>query len=263
MILATTLFNPTKISLFVIIVVLLFFKKFKKPYIFLALIPLLYEPKTSLPPLKINLITTHIPQELKWQQSHIPKEIESNFKYIENSINKFDVVVLPESAFPIFLNLYPELIQELNTLSKKITIITGALHLKDNKFFNSTYIFENGKMKIIDKHLLVPFGEYIPFPIFQEEINKIFFKGASDYATSPSFNTFKIKDINFINAICYEATSKDLYKLTPKYVIALSNLAWFNKLAYIEQKMLIRHYAKEHKKAVFHSINAYKSYVIN
>ena len=118
-------------------------------------------------------------------------------------------------------------------------------------------------MQIIDKHILVPFGEYIPFPIFQKEINKIFFNGASDYKTSKTFSTFKIKNTKFINAICYEATIEKLYKLHPKYVIALSNMAWFMpSTAPVLQKLLINVYALKYKKRVYHSLNYYKSYVL-
>ncbi|NPA11609.1 MAG: apolipoprotein N-acyltransferase [Epsilonproteobacteria bacterium] len=259
-ILSYSIFAPTKTSLF-LIVAGLYLSEYKK--IFLLIIPaaLLIKPNLPNPPqLKINLVTTHIPQEKKWQKDYIPKEIAQNFKYIQDSIGKYDVVVLPESAFPIFLNLHPKLLNKLSLLSKKITIITGALHLKNKKFYNSTYIFEDSKIKILDKHILVPFGEYIPLPFFQKEINEIFFEGASDYATSKHFNTFTIKNTKFINAICYEATVKKLYTLKPKYIIALSNLAWFHKLAYIEQKALIKAYAYQYGKIVFHSINGYESY---
>ena len=257
---SNSFFMPFKITLFLIIFGVIF-KKFLPITIILAL--LIPHPKIPKAPLKINLITTYIPQDKKWDVKYIPIEIKNNFEYIKNSINKYDVVVLPESAFPIFLNKYPDLIKRLKKLSLKITIITGALHLKNNKFYNSTYIFENGKMQIIDKHILVPFGEYIPFPIFQKEINKIFFNGASDYKTSKTFSTFKIKNTEFINAICYEATIEKLYKLHPKYVIALSNMAWFMpSTAPVLQKLLINVYALKYKKRVYHSLNYYKSYVL-
>ncbi len=217
-----------------------------------------------MPNLKINLVSTYVPQDKKWDKNYIPIEIQNNFKYIKESIKKhYDVVVLPESAFPLFLNLHPDLMQKLKQLSSKITIITGALHYKNKKLYNSTYIFENQKVTILDKHILVPFGEYIPFPIFQKEINKIFFNGASDYDVSKNFGIFSIKNYKFINAICYEATIKDLYKLPPPYIIAMSNMAWFMpSIAPIIQKLLIKSYASKYKKIVFHSLNGYKSYVI-
>lgn len=220
-------------------------------------------PHIKTPPLKINLITTYVPQNKKWQKNYIPVEINDNFKYVQNSIGKYDAVVLPESAFPLFLNLYPDLMGKLIKLSKKITIITGALHYKNKKFYNSTYVFENEKVTILDKHILVPFGEYIPLPFFQKEINKIFFDGASDYQTSPYFGEFKIKNYKFINAICYEATIEKLYTLKPTYIIALTNDAWFSpSIEPVIQKLLIKLDAYKYKKTVFHSLNEYKSYVI-
>ena len=263
--LANSFFAPFKTTL-ILIVIASFLFKLKHPgfIILLAIALFIPTPKENLPPLKIKLITTYVPQEKKWDKSYIPIEVKNNFQYINSAIKeKNDVVVLPESAFPLFLNTYPDLMNELQKLSQKITIITGALHLKDKKFYNSTYIFEKGKVTILDKHILVPFGEYIPLPIFQKEINQIFFGGATDYATSKNFGIFSINGIKFINAICYEATTKELYNLKPKYIIALSNDAWFiPSIQPILQKLLITVYAKQHKKVVFHSINGYKSYII-
>ncbi len=222
-------------------------------------------PHIKMPDLKIFLATTHIPQNKKWQQNFIPIEIQNNFNIIQKAINKhYSVVVLPESSFPLFLNLYPTLMGKLIKLSTKITIVTGALHYKNKKFFNSTYIFENKKVTVLDKHILVPFGEYIPLPFFQKEINKIFFAGASDYKTSSHFGIFTIKNYKSINAICYEATIEKLYKLKPKYIIALTNDAWFKpSIEPVIQKLLIKLYAYKYKKIVFHSLNEYKSYIIN
>ena len=216
----------------------------------------------KMPNLKINLISTNIPQNKKWKKSYIPFEIKDNFQYIQNSIGKYNAIILPESAFPVFLNLYPGLLTKLKKLSADITIITGALHYKNKKFYNSTYIFENGKVTVLDKHILVPFGEYIPLPFFKKEIDRLFFGNASDYHTSKHFGIFKIKDYKFINAICYEATIEKLYTLKEKYIVALTNDAWF--IPSIEpalQKLLIKIYAEKYNKIVFHSINGYKSYI--
>ena len=262
---ANSFFAPLKTTLALLVISALLFKP-KRPLFIIPLFLALFipAPKTPLPPLKIKLITTYVPQDKKWEKSYIPIEIQNNFRHIQKAIKEnYDAVVLPESAFPLFLNIHKDLMQKLKLLSYRITIVTGALHLKNKKFYNSTYIFENGKVTILDKHVLVPFGEYIPLPFFQKEINEIFFAGASDYATSKNFGIFSIKGIKFINAICYEATLKELYKLPPKYVIALSNDAWFTpSIQPVLQKLLIMVYAKQYKKVVFHSINGFKSYVI-
>jgi apolipoprotein N-acyltransferase len=256
-----------KLLFFIFLLGFILNKKYQKFAFFFILFPIIYSTpptKPITPPFKIDLVTTYVPQDKKWDKSYIPTEIKNNFLHIQKAIkNHFDIVVLPESAFPLFLNLHPNLMKKLKKLSKKITIITGALHYKNKKYYNSSYIFENEKVKILDKHILVPFGEYIPFPIFQKEINDFFFQGASDYATSKHFNIFKIKNIPFTNAICYEATIEKLYKLPPKYIIAQSNMAWFMpSTAPVIQKLLITYFAHKYKKVVFHSLNGYKSYVV-
>jgi apolipoprotein N-acyltransferase len=257
-------YEVDKITLFIVFSAVVFFE-FNKKFLLLLFIPLFFVSKSSkIPHLKIYLASTDVPQNLKWQKNYIPFEIENNFKIINSAIkNHYEVVVLPESAFPLFLNLNQELMQKLKNLSKKIVIITGALHYKNKKFFNSTYVFNKGKVKILNKHLLVPFGEYIPLPVFEKEINHLFFGDSSDYSTSKNFGVFKIKNYKFINAICYELTSEDLYKLKPNYLIGMSNLAWFKpSIMPSLQEMLIKVYARKYKKIVFHSVNSFRSEII-
>ncbi len=258
-------FGIDKITLLIFFGAILFYEIDKK-FLLLLIIPLFFinydVPK--MPKIKIYLASTYVPQNLKWKKFYIPVEIKNNFNLINKAItNNYEAVVLPESAFPLFLNLHQDLMQKLKNLSQKIVIITGALHYENRKFFNSTYIFENGKVTILDKHLLVPFGEYIPLPFFQKEINHLFFADSSDFSVSKKFGEFKIKKFKFINAICYELTSENLYKLKPNYVIGMSNLAWFNpSIMPSIQEMLIKIYAKKYKKVVFHSINGFRSQII-
>jgi apolipoprotein N-acyltransferase len=259
-------YGVDKLTLFIVFFSILFYE-IERKFLFFLLIPLFFVSKSPNFPnlnLKIYLASTDVPQNLKWKESYIPIEIENNFQIINKAIkNHYEVVVLPESAFPLFLNLNSDLMEKLKKLSQKIIIITGALHYKDKKFFNSTYIFDKGETKILDKHLLVPFGEYIPLPFLEKEINHLFFGDSSDYSTSNSFGEFSIKNYKFINAICYELTNEDLYKLKPNYVIGISNLAWFNpSIMPSLQEMLIKIYAKKYNKIVFHSINGFRSEII-
>jgi len=208
-------------------------------------------------PLKIKIIHTKIPQDKKWDPNFVPNEINDNFKYINQAIeNKYEVIVLPETAFPLPIDKYKEILKELQNLSKKITIITGGLSYQDNKYYNSTYLFQNGNFEIFNKHILVPFGEYIPIPCCKKLLNNIFFNGGDDYTPAPTFSTYKIKGITFLNAICYEVTNENLYKEKPKYIIAITNNAWFYpSIEETLQKLLVEFYSKKYKKYVYHSIN--------
>ncbi len=213
----------------------------------------------TVPDIKIKLVSMDIPQELKWKP-YMQTEINSfNFKAIDSAIKEgYDVVVLPESAFALFLNTRPDLLEILKEKSMKIDILTGALYYENHNNYNVTYFFQKAQSHIAKKMTLVPFGEYIPLPKFiREYVNDTFFDGASDYISADSPTDFDIKGVKFRNAVCYEATCDELYKGNPKYMIAISNNAWF--MPSIEptlQKLLMRYFARKHGTIIFHSANA-------
>jgi apolipoprotein N-acyltransferase len=212
----------------------------------------------ELPPLKIKLISMSLPQEQKWQPQMREKILNYNFSAIEDAIReKYDVVVLSESAFPLFLNHAPLLMQKLKRYSKDIAIVTGSLEEEGGHNYNVTYLFDKEQMSIARKMVLVPFGEYIPLPsLIREYVNRTFFDGASDYVSSDTPTDFTIKGVTFRNAVCYEATCEEIYKGNPKYLIAISNNAWF--MPSIEptlQKLLMQFYAKKHNSVIFHAAN--------
>lgn len=235
----------------------------EKRYKFLPLAFLIFAvnygyPKQYDAPLKIKLVQTNIPQNVKWTQAALYPTIAMIFQEIRNAQEEgYDVVVFPESVFPLFMNEEPKLIQELEKASKKITIIAGTLLRQNNLNYNVTYMFQNGKYKIAKKLILVPFGEYIPLPKFaQKFINDTFFQGGSDFVTAKKPTDFDIKGIKFRNAICYEATCKELYKGNIKYMIAISNNAWFTpSIEPTLQKLLLEYYARKHGVTVYHAAN--------
>lgn len=212
----------------------------------------------KLPPLKIDLASTNLKQDEKWDRANLPRIINMNLSSIDDAINEgYDVVVLPESAFPLYLNHDPELLYYLSEKSKDISIITGALISEKGKHFNVTYHFHDGNYTIAKKMVLVPFGEYIPLPRFaQKWVSDTFFDGASDFSVASTPTDFTIKGVKFRNAICYEATKDELYLNDPQYIIAVSNNAWF--LPSIEptlQRLLLKYYSKKYGTIIFHSAN--------
>lgn len=210
-------------------------------------------------PFKIQLVQTNLQQELKWNSFYASQIIEDNFASINKAIqNNAKLVILPESAFPLFLNRQKGLIQKLKQQSHLISIVTGSLLSEDGHNFNATYLFQDGKMHIAKKMILVPFGEYIPLPSFlARPINKAIFGGAVDYLSASKATYFEIKGINFKNAICYEATCHELFIDKPNLMIATSNNAWF--MPSIEpsiQRLLMQFYASKNNTIILHSANS-------
>ncbi|MDA7817644.1 apolipoprotein N-acyltransferase [Sulfurimonas sp.] len=235
----------------------------KKPYMYASLLLILlavnYSPKEQKDsPLKIKLVETKIAQDIKWTRQHLEPTIKLIYQEIEKAKQeKYEVVVLPESVFPLFMNRAPRIIQQLQLLSYDITIIAGTLLYEDEKNYNVTYMFNKGNYEIAKKLVLVPFGEYIPLPKFMRKvINEYFFAGASDFKTATHPTDFTIEGTKFRNAICFEATCQEVYEGDVDFIIASSNNAWFTpSIEPTLQKLLLRFYARKNGVTVYHSAN--------
>ncbi len=215
-------------------------------------------PTIKAAPLKIKLYAPTLLQEEKWLKSNRQAIIQENMHIIQKAIDqKYDLVVLPESAFPLYLNKQPGLITLLKHYSEHIDIITGALLSENQQHYNVSYHFSKGKVIIAKKMILVPFGEYVPLPKFlQTWVNEIFFDGTADFLTAEIPTDFVVKGIKFRNAICYEATCEEIYEGEPKYLIAISNNGWFYpSIEPTLQRLLMQFYAKKHNSIIYHSAN--------
>ncbi len=266
-------FIPTqKVYFSVVLASVFMFIRVNKKLKVLAIIPLLfiYENKQiniDDPKLNISMPQLYIKQDQKWLKTNLANIVENNLKLIQQAVTeKKDLIILPETAFPMYLNKDEFLFEKLLELSMNIDIVTGALLYEDNNFFNATYHFSNGKIKIGKKIVLVPFGEKIPLPkFFVDVINNIFYDGASDYLEAEEPTDFLIKGIKFRNAICYEATTNKIFKNidNTKYMIAISNNAWFTpSIQPTLQKLLLKHYARKYNITILHSINGSENYMI-
>lgn len=269
-ILAFSIFKVDKISFIVlcIIIAICSIKELKKAR-FLALLPLIFlidiKSKEIESPLNFYLAQTHVNQQSKWGDfSNITK---ANFALIQKAIDDgYEAIILPETAFPLNINKTFETLGWLNILSEKIIIITGGVRESEKKYYNSTYVFDKGKMSYADKVFLAPFGEYMPVPrIFVSIFNQL---SRVNYDTtfntsSLTPNNLNIRGITFRNAICYEATTKAAYANNPKYMIVTTNNAWFYpSIEPILQTMLIKYYARLHNTTIFYSANGSTSGVI-
>jgi len=235
----------------------------KTPYKFLPLLLLLgafnygYPPQEDAP-LKIKLVQTEIPQEYKWTKKAFYPTIKMVFQEIDKAkMQDYDLIVLPESVLPLYLNKNPILVQKLQKESMHISILLGTLLEENHKNYNVSYLFQDGSFSIAKKLVLVPFGEYIPLPKFaQKFINETFFSGASDFTTAKHSTDFIIKGVKFRNAICYEATCQKLYEGDVRYMLAISNNAWFApSIEPTLQKLLLKYYARKNGVTIYHSAN--------
>jgi len=218
----------------------------------------IYQKEQKMSDLKIKLVASDIKQEKKWKRESLEPTILLGYNEIQSAIKQdYDVIVFPESFFPIYMNQNPKIIEQLKEISKEISIVTGSLYYDNGNNYNVTYLFEDGNYSFAKKLVLVPFGEYIPLPEFARDfINDTFFAGQSDFKTATEPSDFMIKGQKFRNAICYEATCSEIYEGELNYVIATSNNAWFApSIEPTLQKLLMKYYARKNGVTIYHSAN--------
>lgn len=210
----------------------------------------------------IYISHTNVPQHLKWEEKHIFQSIQDNFALIQQAIKEDkQAIILPEIAFPLSLESKSEVFKTLQDFSQNITIVAGALRVDNAEYYNSTFVFSSGEVFYIDKVVLAPFGENIPLP--DSIIQSFPFLQMFQFSSGKEFGDIELFGVSFRNAICYEATSRNLYADYPPFVIAMSNNAWFYpSIEPFLQKMLLKFYARKYQATILHSGNMSESYII-
>ena len=214
----------------------------------------------------ITLITTHIPVEAKWDKTKHHAQFQKLFSRIDSAIDaNRSLVVLPESVFPVYLNRNQKLFDALHERAKHINIVTGALYWDGKTPRNATYIFtKDGKVRVANKVILVPFGEANPLPDFLSDwVNRVFYDNAVDYKADAVISDYTVDGTTYRNAICFEATSEPLYTGDPKQMIVLSNNGWFTpSIEPTLQRILLQYYSRKYGTTIYHAVNMAPSYII-
>lgn len=263
LIFTNSFFGVSKLDFGLILIGLLIFRLLDGYYKLFAIIPIIFALELRsydivMPKQKIKLTQTSFTQFQKWDKEMLDEMIKENFRLINSAIEDgFDIVVLPEGAFHIFLDEEINIFEKLKVKSHDIAIITGAFYSDGKEKYNSSYLFYKGSVILANKVVLAPFGERVPLPDFLRDlINELFYEGAKDFGKALTHTDFVINNESFRNAICYEATHERLFKGNPKYMIAISNNALFApSIEPYLQRILMKFYAKKFKTIIFHSAN--------
>ncbi len=181
-------------------------------------------------PISVALIQGNIPQEMKFRPEAFIRTLNLYRDLIE--ANPAQLTLLPETAFPVFLDQLPEaFIDALKALASREQgdLILGTLTGDNIAYYNSAISLGSSPLQVYSKSHLVPYGEFIPpgFAWFMA------------YATIPasSFSRGPAKQAPLAVAgqrvaanICYEDVfgSEIIRALPDAGILAnLSNTAWF------------------------------------
>ncbi|MWV62199.1 hypothetical protein DCO58_05480 [Helicobacter saguini] len=145
---AYSIFSVGSLALLMIFLIFL-----KKRYYFLSfiffLVSLDYNFGVQDSKLNAYVLQTNFSQDKKWSLENKQASINENFKAIESAIEQgFDMILLPESAFPFTLNRNAEVYEKLLNLSQKIVIVTGGMRLQSDFRDINTQIDSNTFIKL-------------------------------------------------------------------------------------------------------------------
>lgn len=149
--------------------------------------------------------------------------------------------IWPEGAVPVLVAEAPDVLAAFDQLlAPGQKLILGATRRearragRPERYFNSLHVVgETGAIiATYDKHHLVPFGEYLPWPeLFAQVGLRQIVENASGYTPGPALQTLKIAGLPaFGPLICYEAIFPGAVvdpKSRPAWLLNMTDDTWF------------------------------------
>lgn len=187
---------------------------------------------------KIAVIQTGYNQEDKWNGDKW-LNISNNINIqIMDAYNKdVDMIVLPESSYPVNILKTEFLMNFLNKVSEKTPIIFGATRRimidNESKLFNTMVLLDNHTQTYYDKRHLTPFGEYFPFENLLRPIKEFFFGKGSMFSPGDNVTMLTSDNVKAAPVICFESAFSSLINdgvsLGANLLVIISNDTWFGK----------------------------------
>ena len=185
----------------------------------------------------VALVQGNIKQELRWDLDTRSQIIQTYLNLSKDLLTQKNLITIwPESALPVYKETENYLINYLQQTLKEHNsyLITGIQSLNENrlKAYNSILLLDGNSEQLYHKSHLVPFGEFVPFEDLLRPLARIFNFPMSSFDKGTHLQeNFKINDLYFINAICYESIFSNIIKdnnhKDSGAILMLSNDGWF------------------------------------
>lgn len=214
---------------------------------------------------RVKIIQTGLKQEDKWNKDKIfPMVSQLNSTLMSIDRNKFDLIVMPESAYPARIQDTPFIMDVISNVTFDTPIIAGSDRVKigengQETYYNTMFFFYDGtKSKMYDKIHLTPFGEYFPFEKVLEPIKLFFFGPGALFTPGTESVVFEYKNMKIAPLICFESAFSKLVatpvRMGANMIAIISNDSWFG-----EKMGRIQHLAVDSMRAAEYSRSAVRS----
>ena len=188
------------------------------------------------PLVSVSLVQGNIAQDRKWRPETLVSTLQRYGDFVLNS--KSQLIILPETAFPLFRDEIPPLY--FNKLLRHVKnrgadVISGipdAIERNDSvAYYNGAFNFGTAPTQVYHKHHLVPFGEYLPLrPVFAWVLHYLHIP-LSDFSRGElGQQPMAVAGQKIAVNICYEDVfGEEIIKQLPEatMLVNLTNDAWF------------------------------------
>ncbi len=197
-------------------------------------------------PFSVSLLQGNIPQSLKWVPERLPMSIETYTRLARD--NPADLVVLPETALPLFFDQVPREVWQALTVRGDALVGIAVRH-RDGGYVNGAVALAGATVppaptsggvpplpplqaQSYAKRHLVPFGEYVPpgFAWFFDLVRIPMSNFSAGPPRQPPLAIAGQPDVKIAPNICYEDLfGAEILDALPAatLLINLSNTAWF------------------------------------
>ncbi len=171
---------------------------------------------------------------------------------LQGDIHDIDLIIWPETAInmPLDHSNIQSLRSFFNVLPKNTSVATGIMRINETtyqNYFNSFAIinYKSEMLAYYDKHILAPFGEFIPFKKYLSFLDPITQIDNELMPSTSEHKTIKVGSMpRVLPLICYESIFTDyIINAThlehPKWLVVITNDKWFGLSSGAYQHALI------------------------
>lgn len=196
-------------------------------------------------PLAVSLLQGNIPQSLKWDPATFEMTLSTYYRMVANA-PKSDLLLLPETALPVFLDDLPSgYLTMINgdASRKDATLITGIPRRSNDgtSYLNAVVALNDPAQPYYAKNHLVPFGEFIPLPALTGWVYRFMNMPLSGFSRGGDNQApLRVADQQIAFNVCYEdGFGEELIAPASNASILanVSNLAWFGKSNAMSQQL--------------------------
>ncbi len=193
------------------------------------------------PRVTVRLVQPDADQALKWQPG-MAQVFYDRHLALTAAEPRADIAVWSETAVPFLLDDRPDLLAEAAAAAAPGRLILGIQRAGvapggETQWFNSLAVLnpDGSPAAVYDKHRLVPFGEYVPFPglVARLGIPALTTLTGGGFTPGPGPRVISTPGIPpFLPLICYEAIFPQGLRAPegrPEWLLQVTNDAWFGE----------------------------------